>query len=342
MRFVDPVTAPWARSRFVVRVALAVAVLVAVSAGCEGTGRAGGSKGDASAGSPPRAPGLQSSTSAGENALRGGATSSPGDASIACPVVAPPDAATINWRLVVNAADHLLPNGRPRDLGLGLAMPPAEASGAIEQGARAEDSLVLRATPSEQASSVASYVVRSVMDRGIRTTCRGFREVADRALQHRPNLYASGVESLQGFPVDSITPDSAWLRAAYAIDTTFAVRRGWIHVTGSRPFVSWLALFNRAAGDAVVTFRDAAMRAPSAEAFRSAPGGPPARVQLPRAPSDWSMYLLRVEGTWGEVRLELGDPCGEGPITTLPGTAWVRLVDDRGRPLVLLPNEGVC
>jgi hypothetical protein len=92
----------------------------------------------------------------------------------------------------------------------------------------------------------------------------------------------------------------------------------------------------------VIVFRDSALRASPGTAFRVSPNGPAASVRLPTGPGAWSMYLDRVDGEWGEVRVEIGDICGEAKIRKVPGKFWVKLVDERGRPLVLLPNEGVC
>ena len=253
-----------------------------------------------------------------------------------------PPAAQADWRHHVNAVDHLLPNGAPRDLGVGLVVPESEAAGAIHAGAFGVDSLLLRASPDERAPVVAGYVVLSVLDRGVRATCRGFASVADSTLRYRPNLYASGVASLQGMPVDSVTADSVWLRVAFAIDTSFVVRHAWASTRGSARYLSWLALLARAGDSTTIFFADPAARADPSRALHASPEGPPATVQLPRDPAAWTMYLDRVVGDWGEVHLEIGDPCGEGEIEALPGTFWIRLVDDRGRPLVLPPNEGVC
>ena len=259
----------------------------------------------------------------------------------ACAFGPPPDPGT-DWSTHVNAADATLPNGQPRDLGLGLLVLSAELSGAIHEGQSASDSVILRQAPSDTAPIAAEYAVRSMMSGGVRYTCRGFTRVASGALRHRMNLYASGVGSLAGLPVDSVAADPDWVRVAYAIDSTFIVHHAWIDTRGRAQHVPWLRLFSRAGDSTMIFFRDAATHASPGTAFRVSPDGRAAPVRLPRGPGAWSMYLDRVDGEWGEVRLEIGDACGEGEVREVPGRFWVRLVDERGRPLALLPNDGIC
>jgi hypothetical protein len=130
------------------------------------------------------------------------------------------------------------------------------------------------------------------------------------------------------------------LRVAYAIDSTFALHHGWIRAQRGA-HVTWLTLFARAGDSTIVFFTDSATAASPESALRVSPNGPAATVRLPRG-AEWTMYLDRVVGEWGEVRIDVGDICGEDTIKKLPRKFWVKLVNERGRPLVLFPNEGVC
>ena len=316
------------------RIRAAVAVAAVVIVGCK----------DARREAAPAAESVGRATVTGAGANTGAAVSvndAPAGTPTTCAVGPAPDPGS-DWSKHVNAVDATLPNGQARDLGLGLAILSAELSGEIHKGASASDSVILRQAPSDSAPIAAEFTVRSMMIGGVRHTCRGFTHVATRALQHRMNLYASGVEGMAGLPVDSVAPDSAWVRAAYAIDTAFTVHHAWIRTPGRAQHVSWLNMLARAGDSTLIFFRDSGTRSNPATAFRASPNGPAASVRLPRDPSAWSMYLDRVEGEWGEVRLEIGDVCGDAEIRKVPGKFWVKLVDERGRPLALLPNEGIC
>ena len=323
----DPRASRWIRA--------AIAIAAVVIAGCKDVER------DAARGASEPGGGTDVNRAVANTVATVVANNAPARTLETCEVGPPPDPGT-DWSKHVNAADATLPNGQPRDLGLGLAILSAEVSGEIHKGASASDSVILRQAPSDSAPIAAEFTVRSMMIGGVRHTCRGFTHVATGALQHRINLYASGVEFLAGLPVDSVASDSAWVRAAYAVDSAFTVHHAWIRTHGRAQHVSWLSLFARAGDSTMIFFRDSATRARPGTTFRLSPNGPAASVRLPQGAGAWSMYLDRVDGEWGEVRIEIGDVCGEGEIRKVPGKFWVKLVDERGRPLVLLPNEGIC
>jgi hypothetical protein len=215
-------------------------------------------------------------------------------------------------------------------------------SGDLHKGVTSFDSVVVRQAPSDGAAIAAVFGVRSMMIGNVRHICRGFSYVTDTSLQHRMNAYATGVQGSMGMPVDSITSDSAWARVAYAIDTAFIVRHGWVSLQRSERYLSWINLLALAGDSSLIFFRDPSTRANAAAALRLSPDGPAARLRLPAEPGGWSMYLDRIEGEWGEVRIQIGDVCGDAEIRKVPGKFWVKLVDERGRPVVLLPNESIC
>lgn len=247
-----------------------------------------------------------------------------------------------DWSKFVSPLDDVLPNGQRRELGVGVAILRSEWSGGVFKGDFGTDSMIVRREPDGGAPIIARVVMRSMMDRGVQNICRGLSFSADSSLYNRHYFFETGLRSLAALPVDSVTADSSWLRVIYAIDTSFALHRGWVEAAGSAAYTPWLTIFKTASDTAMIILRDSVARANPGPLLRTAPDGPLASVKLPSDAADWTMYLHRVEGQWGEIHIELGDVCGEDDIKQVPGRYWVRLVDDRGRPLVRLPAGEVC
>jgi hypothetical protein len=285
--------------------------------------------------SPPRDTSVETTTSpmpaAKEDSAR--ATS--------CEVAPAPDPGS-DLSKELNFFDITLPNGQQRDLGIGLLVLRSELSGDIHKGSAGADSIILRQHPDGAAPAVARFVTRSMMIGHVRHICRGLSYTADASLRRRLNLYDSGAKSLAGIPVDSVTPDSVWVRAAYAIDTAFVVHHAWVEARGTAEHVQWPRLLASAGDTAMIAFLDSATRANPNSVLFVTPGGDAASVRLPAGRGEWSMYLNRVEGQWGEVHFRTGDVCGDDGMKLVPGKFWVRLVNDRGRPMIALPNDGIC
>ena len=247
-----------------------------------------------------------------------------------------------DWSKFVSPLDDDLPNGQKRDLGVGVAILRSESNRDVFKGDFGTDSMVVRRDPDAAAPVVARLVLRVIMDRGVRNICRGFTYAADSSLYNRAYLFETGLRSLAALPVDSVTADSSWLRVIYAVDSSLALHRGWLDAKGSAEYTSWPVLFSAATDTAMIFFRDSTARFNPGPWLHSSPNGPLASGKFPAGTAAWSMYLHRVEGQWGEVHLEVGDVCGESEIRRTPGRFWVRLVDDRGRPLVRLDVGEDC
>lgn len=169
----------------------------------------------------------------------------------------------------------------------------------------------------------------------------GYRLVVEAA---EPDLRDGALEvgyEERALPVLEEREGSRWVRVSFAMDEEGQPRTGWTDAAADglelRSWEEWLA-----GGGGPLHFLDPADIA----FFQSAGGAPLDLVLEPGMGSrgyDYVMYPVRSEGPWMEARVvSPSDYCG-GPSQPDPDvdrTAWIRFLDNAGRPAVWYPTRG--
>ena len=183
-----------------------------------------------------------------------------------------------------------------------------------------EDTVVVRAAPDDGAAIIARWIHRYGLD----WTWEYRLETAERALL-RNDVEWSYEEN--GLPVDSVSPDGAWMRVLHATDAQGEQRYGWVRTAPDTRIEWWTG---------VLTEQSLFFRNPDSLAVYAEPGGQ--RVWLDIAGSgegpDYAMTPLQRRDPWMRVVLTTpSDFCMDPPVVKTD-TVWIRYLDDRGRPRV--------
>ena len=198
-----------------------------------------------------------------------------------------------------------------------------------------EDTLLFRARPAADAPPVAALVVTYAADGGWRHDVAAARPVEPRLLEY-------GYEEA-GVPTDSADASGRWVRGVLGLDPAGAPVRGWAElVEGRSAELRWA---EHLVGQPVFLLR------PSTEAFRRAPDGPVLPTPVPGAGPDAlatgsaievAIYPIERRGDWLHVRVVApSDFCVPGDEWPRHETrAWIRYLDERGRPLVWYFTRG--
>lgn len=143
-----------------------------------------------------------------------------------------------------------------------------------------------------------------------------------------------------GLPVDSFVPDEPWVRVLYGRGPDAAGRYGWVR-TGD-------GVAGSSRWEEILSERSLFFLGPADEIrFYDAPGGNPVDIDL--APGlvalpptfDYRMEPLEVAGSWLQVRIVTpDDACVAERIETREQVAWIKYLDDRGRPRVWYYTRG--
>lgn len=198
-----------------------------------------------------------------------------------------------------------------------------------------EDTLLFHARPAADAPPVAAVIVTYGADGGWRHDVAAPRPVAPRLLEY-------GYEEA-GVPTDSADATGRWVRGVLGLDSAGAPVRGWAELRDGR--TGQLRWAEHLVGQPVFLLR------PSAEAFRQAPDGPVLPVPVPSAGTgalamgteiDVAIHPIERRGDWLHVRLVApSDLCVPGDEWPRHETrAWIRYLDERGRPLVWYYTRG--
>ena len=210
-----------------------------------------------------------------------------------------------------------------------LAAPPGPASTAHT------DTLLFRAAPSADAAPVAALLVEHTADGGWAYSVAAPTPVAPRLLEY-------GYEEA-GVPTDSADASGRWVRGVLGTDTDGAAVRGWAELRdGHTARLQWAEHLRE---QPVFLLR------PDRGAFRAAPDGPAVALGTPVAGhvSDTgdradavAIYPVAASGAWLRVRVvSPSDLCVPPDSTSRTETdAWIRYLDERGRPLVWYHTRG--
>lgn len=213
--------------------------------------------------------------------------------------------------------------GRPeetslrRERGVGVAHLVVDRYGREDP----DDTLVVRDRP-QPASAPVALLVRD-------TTSTFHLFVRDSTL--RGAALEFGYEDV-GLPGVEPPRSDGWTPILYAVDPAGTPRTGWVRIEGRE--VAWLSWTER-----LTTIPLFSILPPDSVVFRVAPGSVErSRVQLDD--DDYILYPLETDGEW--LRVEVVRPseyCAE-PAGVTRDTAWVRMLDDRGRPRVWYHTRG--
>ena len=217
------------------------------------------------------------------------------------------------------------------DRGTGIVFLAAGTTGAAPR----EDTLLFRAAPARDAPPVAALIVTYTADGGWRHDVAAPGAVAPRLLEH-------GYEEA-GVPTDSTDASGRWVRGVLGLDSAGAPVRGWAElVEGRAERLRWA---EHLVGQPLF------LLAPSPAAFRASPDGPARPLPVPGASpgtvagatsDDVAIHPLERRGDWLRARVVApSDLCV--PDDSLPRhetEAWIRYLDERGRPLVWYFTRG--
>ena len=210
----------------------------------------------------------------------------------------------------------------PTDLGIGVVF----ATRAEDKGAPyGIDTLVVRSEPNVSAPVVGAMLFTVSTD-----GMTSYEIAAPDSL--RPNLVEYGYEE-SGIPFDSVDASDRWVRAILGFAGDSA-RVGW--VDGQQRGVSVVRWVEQ------LSDRPLFFPKPEQAAFFATPDS---TQPVPRPPGDddtYAMYPAEVRGRWMRVRLVTPTDNCVGP-DSIPRTtrhAWIRYLDDRGRPNVWYYTRG--
>lgn len=221
--------------------------------------------------------------------------------------------------------------GADRDRGRGVV------SHALEffdpDGWPAADTMVVREDTSESSAIVARFIFLAPQpyewSYAVETDEDG---IEGRALEFDYEIL--------GLPVDSVAPDSAWVRVLYGRGPDGAPRHGWVRSPDGHGLLqSW---------DQILPERPLFFLGPADRIrFHDVAGGDPVPLELAPGPVstpptfDYRMEPLEVDGRWMKVRVVTpDDACGAEPVETREHVTWIEYLDDRGRPRVWYYTRG--
>jgi hypothetical protein len=230
------------------------------------------------------------------------------------------DNATEGWRVV---AWEPYAGVDPSDLGVGVVFLRRAEDKA---GTPGTDTLLLRSAPNASAVPVGA-VLFTVSGNGVTSYAIASADSI------RPNLVEYGYEE-SGAPFDSSDATGRWVRAILGFAADGGPRIGWVDT--SRPGVGTIRWTEQLAD------RPLFFPKPEAAAFFATPdsGTPVAR---PRGGDDeYAMHPEEVRGSWMRVRLVVpSDNCVDpDSVARQTRRAWIRYLDDRGRPNVWYYTRG--
>jgi hypothetical protein len=211
----------------------------------------------------------------------------------------------------------------PTDLGVGVVF----ARRAEDKGATfGTDTLIVRSAPNVSAAAVGAMLF-TVATNGVTS----YQVAAPDSL--RPNLVEYGYEE-SGIPFDSADASGRWLRAILGFGAGESVRIGWVDAT--QPGVGVIRWVEQLAEGPLF------YQKPERAAFFAAPDSSRPVPPPGRGNDEYAMYPVEVRGPWMHVRLVTpSDNCvGPDSIPRQTRHAWIRYLDDRGRPNVWYHTRG--
>lgn len=215
--------------------------------------------------------------------------------------------------------DDALPSERMPDYGRGILhlATRADTSAGVH-----EDTVLVRRAPTDESAVVARWIHRYSTD--------GMWEY--RLEANEQELLRGDIEWLyeeNGLPVDTIAGDSSWVRVVYASDAGGAPRLGWVRIAERTVIEMW---------PDVLLQQHVFFRRPDSLAFHAAPAGERVPIDIQTGDTadglDYTMVPLRLADGWMQVEVTSpSDYCAE-TAGVRTDTAWIRYLDERGRPLI--------
>ena len=187
------------------------------------------------------------------------------------------------------------------------------------------DTLLVRQRPDAGAPAVAAILVRT--DTG--SSSEGWRYAAAAPALAAPNLVEYGYEEA-GVTYDSVSGDSAWVRARVGTDSVGRWITGWVAIAGIVERRDWTT----ALAEQMLFFLDS-----SAARLAASPGG----AALPMPEGEAALYGTgRRSGRWLEVRVVSPSDYCSGPdsVRRTERRAWIEYLDAAGRPRVWYHSRG--
>ena len=211
----------------------------------------------------------------------------------------------------------------PTDVGVGVVF----ARRAEDKGAAlGTDTVLVRASPNASAPAVGAMLF-TVGQNGVTS----YHVAAPDSL--RPNLVEHGYEE-SGIPFDSADASGRWLRSILGFAAGESPHIGWVDT--SQPGVGVIRWTEQLA-DRPIFFPK-----PERSAFFATPDSSKPVARPRGADDEYAMYSEEVRGPWMRVRLVTpSDNCvGPDSIPRQTRRAWIRYLDDRGRPNVWYYTRG--
>lgn len=144
------------------------------------------------------------------------------------------------------------------------------------------------------------------------------------------NLLEYGYEEV-GLPFDSLSPDSTWARVIPGFNLGGMPARAWVAL---RPGVPTLVRWAERLTEHDLFFRDGV-----APALFDAPDGAPVPFP-PVTAGNYILHPLEARGPWLRVRVVTPSDMCDDPERPTEAKAWIRYLDDAGRPLVWYHTRG--
>lgn len=216
------------------------------------------------------------------------------------------------------------------DVGIGFVRIPPDPEG--PPGAAPPDSIWILAEPRPDAEPVGR-----VHHQDFRLEVQGARAgLIDGALEVAYEERA--------LPVLSMDADGRWLEVAFALDSTGVPVNGWVAASEPRVEVvtwdDWLA--DGSSRGALFVRRASGGEEPPA--FFAGPEE--ARIDIPLARDsvsgrlDYALLPLRTRDGWMQVEVATPSDACAPHVIARRDTAWIRYLDDAGRPRVWYPTRG--
>jgi hypothetical protein len=234
-----------------------------------------------------------------------------------------------------------------RELGTGAVIfrQVRGSSAANPHSAAGVDTMTVRSVPAADAPALAHFLFGYVYDPHSMATCHALHRDPSAS---GPRLWRNAVtysDYVLGLPADSLLADSSWARVAYAVGDDGTPFHGWVDIAGPvARYLDWPGVFARALQHHRLIFlRGRWVSAGDSSVFRQQPEGAPISIEIEPEPFRYHMLVQQFRGEWAEVVVMRGNPCDEEPEPErVPGTMWIRLVDDQKRPAAFLPAEFQC
>ena len=147
-----------------------------------------------------------------------------------------------------------------------------------------------------------------------------------------------------GFPILEFGEDLAWVKVTYNCHDSLGSSIGWIHVD---PDVHFVKTWSQILADKYLFFRhnEDIRFSPSPNADSQLANELVERTYVDRfgkqhRPLDYIMYPRRINGNWMEVIVETPSTYCVGVVNQKRFRAWIRFLDDKGRPLAFFHTRG--